>query len=71
MFVAVYKKPIIADRNFLSGLFPAIVGPVVAASKVGFPVLLAVAAMSSKKGDNIIDSTHTSALTERKDFSLA
>ena len=24
-----YKKPVIADKNFLSGLFPAIVGPVV------------------------------------------
>ena len=63
-----YKKPVIADKNFLSGLFPAIVGPVVGLVKWGVPVIFAAAAL---KKDNRIDSTHTSTLTARKDFSLA
>lgn len=65
-----YKKPIIADKNFLSGLFPAIVGPVVGLVKVGLPVIFVGAPLLSKKGNIIIDSTHTSALTARKDFGL-
>ena len=65
-----YKKPVIADKNFLSGLFPAIVGPIVGLTKIGAPLLLAVAALS-KKGNSVIDSTHTSALAARKNFSLA
>lgn len=62
-----YKKPVIADKNFLNGLFPAIVGPVVGFLKWGVPVVIAAATL---KKDNRIDSTHTNALTARKDFSL-
>ena len=66
-----YKKPIIADRNFLSGIIPALVGPVVGLVKVGLPIIFVGAPLLSKKGNSIIDSAHTSALTARKDFSLA
>ena len=62
-----YKKPVIADKNFLSGLFPAIVGPVVGLVKWGGVLFVAAAAL---RKDNRIDSTHTSALTVRKDFAL-
>lgn len=68
----VYKKPIIADKNFLSGLIPALLGPVFGAAKVGLPIIaLAASALASKKGNTIIDSMRTTALTARKDFAIS
>lgn len=63
-----YKKPVIAEKNSLNGLIPVLspifISPVAPLAAVAVAVL-------SKKGDSIIDSTHTSALTARKDFSMA
>lgn len=68
-----YIKPLITS-NKISGLIPSIflspvpvfispIGPIVAAGAV-------VASVLSKKGNSVIDSTHTDTLTERKNFSL-
>lgn len=66
-----YTKPIIA-HNRPSGIIPIIGAPVfispIAPIAAG---VAAVASLLSKKGDSVIDSTHTSALTARKIFSLA
>ena len=65
-----YKKPTIADIRtsglilIMAPVFISPVAPIIAGAA-------AVAAAFSKKGDNVIDSTHTSALTARKNFSLA
>lgn len=62
-----YKKPIIAAKHSLNGIIPGIaplfISPIAPLAAVAVAVL-------SKKGNSIIDSTHTSALTARKDFSL-
>ncbi|MBR2734028.1 MAG: hypothetical protein IKD80_07265 [Selenomonadaceae bacterium] len=64
-----YTKPLITS-NKISGLIlimaPVFISPIapVAAGAA------AVAAILSKKGNSIIDSTHTEALTARKNFSL-
>lgn len=66
----IYKKPIIGDKNFLSGIFP-ILGPIMGAAKVGLPIIaVAASVLANKKGVNIIDSTHTNALTARKNFAF-
>ena len=71
--MTVYAKPTITN-SATRGLIPVIMlSPVPFVSPVA-PILAgaaAVAAALSKKGNTIIDSTHTSALTARKNFSLA
>lgn len=63
-----YKKPIVLSSS-PSGLIPAMltfispIAPIVAGAA-------AVASIMSKKGNSIIDSTHTGTLTARKDFGL-
>ena len=64
----VYKKPIIATKNSLNGIIP-ILSPIFISPVA--PLAAVAVAVLSKKGDSIIDSTHTSALTARKDFSMA
>ncbi|MBQ3444596.1 MAG: hypothetical protein IJG33_15295 [Selenomonadaceae bacterium] len=62
-----YTKPTITGGT-ISGLIlimaPVFISPIA-------PVAAVAAAILSKKGNSIIDSTHTIALTARKDFSLA
>lgn len=64
----IYKKPFIAPGS-VQGLIPAMVAFI---SPVA-PIIAGAAAVAalSKKGNSIIDSTHTEALTSRKNFSLA
>lgn len=68
-----YKKPTIASGR-ISVLIPALMlSPVPVFISPVAPVIAgaaAVAAVFSKKGNGIIDSTHTSALTARKNFAL-
>ena len=68
-----YTKPTIAN-GVTRGLIPALVlSPVPFVSPIA-PIIAgaaAVASVLSKKGNSVIDSTHTSALTTRKNFSLA
>ena len=71
--MAVYAKPIITN-SATRGLIPALIlSPVPFVSPVA-PIVagaVAVAAALSKKGNSVIDSTHTSALTARKEFVFA
>lgn len=65
-----YTKPSITSGR-TSGLFP-ILGAPIFISPVA-PIVAGVAAVASvmsKKGNSVIDSTHTGALTARKDFAL-
>ena len=76
-----YKKPMITSYNSTDGIFPLAAAPIAAvvgvakavglakAVAVGGAALVGVAA-GIKKGGNIINSMHTSTLTERKDFSF-
>ena len=69
----VYKKPAIGSRINFDGLIPAIaplIGLSAKALAVGGAVLGLAAGMTSSKGNSVIDSTHTFALTERKNFAL-
>lgn len=70
--MAVYAKPIITN-SATRGLIPALILSPVPFVSPAAPIIAGVAALAalSKKGDNRIDSTHTSALTARKNFSLA
>lgn len=70
----IYKKPLISSRDFLNGVFPVAIMPLVGLSAkalaiVGAGVGLATG-LASSKGVNDIDSMHTSTLTARKDFAL-
>lgn len=67
-----YKKPLISAGWNANGVVPALLGGAVAVIKglSAATLLVAGVAMGLSKGDNRIDSTHTSALTTRKDFAL-
>lgn len=79
-----YKKPIIASCNATRGVVPFAIAAapiaittglslVQAAAAAGVAALAgaAVGAAVARKGNNIIITEFTSALTTRKDFSLA
>lgn len=79
-----YTKPAIVSYNSTRGIVPFAIAAapiaittglslVQAAAAAGVAALAgaAVGAAVARKGNSIIDSTHTSALTARKDFSLA
>ena len=66
-----YKKPIVVSSDSTNGLFPAMLGPVTFGIKAILAAGALAAALVSKKGNSVIDSTHTNALTARKDFALA
>ena len=68
----VYKKPIISAGRNANGIVPALLGGAVAVVKglSAATLLVAGVAMGLSKGDNRIDSTHTSALAARKNFVL-
>ncbi|MBQ4404438.1 MAG: hypothetical protein II857_08515 [Selenomonadaceae bacterium] len=67
-----YTKPAIVSEYSADGLFPAvIVGPVTFGIKAILLAAGAAAALASKKGNSVIDSRHTSALTARKEFVFA
>ena len=70
--MAAYMKPSIVGYNATRGIIPlaATMGAPIFLSPVA-PLAIVATAILSKKGNTIIDSTHTSALTARKDFSLA
>ena len=69
----IYNKPLITADLAANGIVPALLGGAVAAIKglSAATLLVAGVAMGLSKGDKRIDSTHTSTLTERKDFSFA
>lgn len=70
----IYKKPAIVSHNYSKGVIPTAIMPLVGLSAKALAVVGAglglAAGMASSKGVNDIDSTHTSALTMRKDFAL-
>ncbi len=67
----VYKKPVIADKNLLSGIVPALLGAIVSVAEFGLPVIAVAAPLLNSKEGNIIDSMRTAALTARKDFAIS
>lgn len=68
----VYKKPAIGCRDFLNGIFPAAIMPIVGLSAKALAVVGAAAGLAAglASGDNRIDSTHTKILAARKNFVL-
>ena len=65
-----YQKPVITTKNSFNGLIP-VFAPLFISPVAPVVALATGLAALAKKGNTIIDSTHTSALTARKDFSLA
>ena len=67
-----YKKPTIVDNASIGGIIPLAALAGLSAAKlavVGVAAGLGLGAAS--RGNGNIDSTHTDALTARKDFSFA
>lgn len=71
--MGIYTKPVIVTDFAANGVIPALIGGAVAAVKGLSAAALLVAGVAAglSKGNSKIDSTHTQALTPRKDFSLA
>ena len=72
--MGIYTKPVIVTDFAANGVIPgALIGGAVAAVKGLSAAALLVAGVAAglSKGKLKIDSTHTDALTPRKDFSFA